>query len=75
MSKIMEVFTANEVEDMTGYTGNHIRRLIKNEKLGLIENEDYRKTQKGSYLLTDIAIQKITEYRNSSPKVKSKDEE
>lgn len=63
MSKIMEVYTSNEVEDMTGYSTTHIRRLLKKEELGLVENEDYRRTKRGIYLFTDIAIEKIFAYK------------
>lgn len=37
MSKIMEVFFTEEVEEKVSYTGQHIRRLIKENKVDLIE--------------------------------------
>ena len=45
----MEVFFTEEVEEMVGYTGQHIRRLIKENKIDLTENEDYRIGKKGQY--------------------------
>lgn len=66
MSKIMEVYFTEEVEERVGYTGQHIRRLIKENKVNLIENEDYRIGKKGQYLFEDIAIEKLLAYKGSS---------
>lgn len=74
MAKIMEVFFTDEVEEKVGYTNQHIRRLIKDSKVDLIENEDYRIGRKGQYLFADTAIEKLTTYKVSSPRCKSKEE-
>lgn len=74
MDKIMEVFFTDEVEEKVGYTNQHIRRLIKDGKVDLIENEDYRIGRKGQYLFADTAIEKLLEYKGSSPRCKSKEE-
>lgn len=74
MSKIMEVFFTEEVEEMVGYTGQHIRRLIKENKVDLIENEDYRIGKKGQYLFEDTAIDKLLAYKECSPRSKNKAE-
>lgn len=73
MSKIMEVFFTEEVEEKVGYTGQHIRRLIKENKVDLIEKEDYRIGNKGQYLYTDTAIEKLLEYKSNSTRSKSKE--
>lgn len=75
MSKIMEVFFTDEVEEKVGYTGQHIRRLIKEGKIDLIENEDYRISKKGIYLFEDTAIEKLIAYKGSSPRCKNKSED
>ncbi len=74
MSKIMEVFFTDEVEEKVGYTNQHIRRLIKEGKADLIEKEDYRIGNKGQYLFTDTAIEKLLAYKECSPRCKNKDE-
>lgn len=74
MAKIMEVFFTEEVEEMVGYTGQHIRRLIKENKVDLIENEDYRIGKKGQYLFEDTAIEKLLVYKKSSHRCKNKEE-
>lgn len=74
MVKIMEVFFTEEVEEIVGYTGQHIRRLIKENKVDLIENEDYRIGKKGQYLFEDTAIEKLLTYKGNSPRCKNKDE-
>lgn len=73
MSKIMEVFSSKEVERKVGMSNTHIRRLIKGDKIDLIENEDYRITEEGTYLYTDVAIEKFLSYKDSSPRNKSKE--
>lgn len=73
MSKIMEVFNSKEVERKVKMSNTHIRRLIKDGKIDLIENEDYRITEEGTYLYTDIAVEKFLAYKESSPRSK-KDE-
>lgn len=73
MAKIMEVFFTEEVEDKVGYSGQHIRRLIKENKVDLIENEDYRIGKKGQYLFEDTAIEKLMAYKGSSPRCKNKE--
>ncbi len=75
MAKIMEVFFTEEVEEMVGYTGQHIRRLIKENKVDLIENEDYRIGKKGQYLFEDTAIEKLLAYKGSSSRCKNKNED
>ena len=74
MSKIMEVYFTDEVEEKVGYTNQHIRRLIKDGKVDLIENEDYRIGRKGQYLFADTAIEKLMTYKGSSPRCKNKEE-
>lgn len=66
MAKIMEVFFTDEVEEKVGYTNQHIRRLIKDSKVDLIENDDYRIGRKGQYLFADTAIEKLLAYKGSS---------
>ncbi len=73
MAKIMEVFFTEEVEEKVGYTGQHIRRLIKENKVDLIENEDYRIGKKGQYLFEDTAIEKLMAYKECSPRCKNKE--
>ncbi len=73
MSKIMEVFFTDEVEEKVGYTNQHIRRLIKEGKADLIEKEDYRIGNKGQYLYTDTAIEKLLDYKANSTRSKSKE--
>lgn len=74
MAKIMEVFSSKEVERMVKMSNTHIRRLIKDNKIeDLIENEDYRITEEGTYLYTDTAIEKFLRYKENSPRNK-KDE-
>lgn len=73
MNKIMEVFFTDEVEDIVGYTNQHIRRLIKEGKADLIENEDYRIGKKGQYLFADTAIEKIQTYKSESSRSKKKE--
>lgn len=73
MDKIMEVFFTDEVEEKVGYTNQHIRRLIKEGKADLIKNEDYRIGNKGQYLFTDTAIEKLLEYKGSSTRNKNKE--
>lgn len=73
MSKIMEVFSSKEVERKVGMSNQHIRRLIKDGKTDLIENEDYRVTDEGTYLYTDVAIEKFLAYKESSPRNRSKE--
>ena len=72
MAKIMEVFFTDEVEEKVGYTNQHIRRLIKKGKADLIEKEDYRIGNKGQYLYTDTAIEKLLDYKANSTRSKSK---
>ncbi len=72
MSKIMEVFQSKEVEEMVGYSNQHLRRLIKDGKLDLVENEDYRIANNGTYLYTDIAVDKFLEYKGNSARGKKK---
>ena len=74
MAKIMEVFFTEEVEEMVGYTGQHIRRLIKENKVNLIENEDYRIGKKGQYLFEDTAIEKLIAYKGNTVRGKKKEE-
>lgn len=74
MSKIMEVYFTEEVEERVGYTGQHIRRLIKEGKANLIENEDYRISNKGQYLFTDTAIEKLLDYKGNAVRGKKKEE-
>ena len=73
MNKIMEVFFTDEVEDIVGYTNQHIRRLIKEGKADLIENEDYRIGKKGQYLFADTAIKKFQAYKAESSRSKKKE--
>ena len=75
MAKIMEVFFTEEVEEKVGYTGQHIRRLIKENKVDLIENEDYRIGKKGQYLFEDTAIERLLAYKESSHRCKNKNED
>lgn len=51
----------------------HIRRLIKEGKADLIENEDYRIGKKGQYLFADTAIEKFQTYKSESLRGKKKD--
>lgn len=74
MSKIMEVFFTDEVEEKVGYTNQHIRRLIKEGKAGLVEREDYRIGNKGQYLYTDTAIEKFLTYKGNAARGKKKEE-
>lgn len=69
----MEVFFTDEVEERVGYTNQHIRRLIKEGKTDLIENEDYRIGNKGQYLYTDTAIDKLLAYKDNSARGKKKE--
>lgn len=73
MAKIMEVFFTDEVEEKVGYTNQHIRRLIKDGKVDLIENEDYRIGRKGQYLFADTAIDKLLDYRENSTRGRQKE--
>lgn len=75
MSKIMEVFSSKEVERKVRMSNQHIRRLIKEDKVDLIKNEDYRVTDEGTYLYTDIAVEKFLAYKDSSPRSKKKESE
>lgn len=60
---------------MVGYSNQHIRKLIKEGKVDLIENEDYRIGRKGQYLFADTAIEKLMTYKGSSPRCKNKSED
>ena len=62
MSKVSEVFTAKEVERIIGVSGTHIRRLIAEERVDLIENDDYRVTDQRLYLFADSGVEKLKEY-------------
>lgn len=73
MSKIMEVFTSKEMERKIGMSNQHIRRLVNEGKIDLIENEDYRITQERAYLYTDVAVEKFLQYK-STPKSHKKTE-
>lgn len=73
MAKIMEVFFTDEVEEKVGYTNQHIRRLIKG-KADLVEREDYRIGNKGQYLFTDTAIEKLLAYKGNAVRGKKKEE-
>lgn len=53
------------------YSNQLLRRLIKDGKLDLVENEDYRVSRKGIYLFEDTAIEKLLAYKESSPKCKN----
>lgn len=75
MSKIMEVFQSKEVEEIVGYSNQHLRRLIKDGKLDLVEKEDYRIANNGTYLYTDIAVKKFLEYKENSIRGKKKEQE
>lgn len=66
MRKIMEIYTAKEAERKIGFSGTHMRRLVKNGSIPLIENEDYRITEEGTYLYTDTAIEKFLRYKENS---------
>lgn len=68
----MEVFFTDEVEEKVGYTNQHIRRLIKDGKVDLIENEDYRIGRKGQYLFADTSIEKLLAYKGNSIRGKQK---
>lgn len=67
MSKITEVFTSKEMERKIELSNQHIRRLIKEGKIDLIENVDYRKTQDGVYLYANSAVEKFEIYK-ATPK-------
>lgn len=73
MAKIMEVFSSKEVERKVKMSNTHIRRLIKEGKVDLIENEDYRITEEGTYLYADTAIEKFLTYKEKSPRNKNKE--
>lgn len=75
MSQIMKEFHSKEVKEMVGYSNQHIRKLIKEGKVDLIENEDYRIGRKGQYLFADTAIEKLMTYKGSSPRCKNKSED
>ena len=75
MTDVNNVFTAKEIEFKTGMYNQHIRRLIKDGKVDLIENEDYRIGRKGIYLFEDTAIEKLITYKGSSPRCKNKSED
>lgn len=62
MSKINEVFTSKEMERKIGMSNQHIRRLVNERKVELINGIDYRKTEEKSYLYTDTAWEKFLEY-------------
>lgn len=62
MSKINEVFTSKEMERKIGMSNQHIRRLVNEGKVELIDGIDYRKTEEKSYLYTDTALEKFLEY-------------
>lgn len=70
----MEVYFTDEVEEKVGYTNQHIRRLIKDGKVDLIENEDYRIGRKGQYLFADTAIEKLLAYKENTTRGKKKEE-
>lgn len=72
MSKIMKVFFTEEVEEMVGYTGQHIRRLIKENKVDLIENEDYRIGKKVSIYLKILPLKNCWFIREIRLDVKTK---
>lgn len=74
MAKINEVFFTDELEKILGYSDTHIRRLIKQGKADLIKDEDYRVSAKGIYLFEDTAIEKLTAYKESSPRSKNNNE-
>lgn len=57
----MEVFFTDKVDEKVGYTNQHIRRLIKDGKLDL-RNQEVRQTQQGVYLFSDSALEKILYY-------------
>lgn len=50
----------------------YISRLIKENKADHIENEDYRIANNGTYLYTDIAVEKFLEYKENSARGKKK---
>lgn len=61
MTDVNNVFTAKEIEFKTGMSNQHIRRLIKDGKLDLTDQE-VRQTQQGVYLFSDSALEKIMDY-------------
>lgn len=61
MTDVNNVFTAKEIEFKTGMSNQHIRRLIKDGKLNLSDQE-VRQTQQGVYLFSDSALRKIMDY-------------
>lgn len=61
MTDVNNVFTAKEIELKTGMSNQHIRRLIKDGKLELSDQE-VRQTQQGVYLFNDSALEKIIDY-------------
>ena len=61
MTDVNNIFTAKEIEFKTGMSNQHIRRLIKEEKLDLTDKE-VRQTQQGVYLFSDSALDKIMDY-------------
>lgn len=65
MSKVMEIFFTDEVADMINMSKTHIYRLIKKGMVDLAENEDYRIGNKGQYLFTDTAVEKLLAYKKS----------
>lgn len=75
MSKITEVFTSKEMERKIGMSNQHIRRLVNEGKINLIENEDYRITQERAYLYTDAAVEKFLQYKSTSKSHKKIDTE
>lgn len=64
MSKILEVYTAKEMERKLGVSTQHICRLIKNENANIIENKDYHVNEDDIYLFADTALEKLINYRN-----------
>lgn len=74
MSKIMEVFTSKEMERKIGMSNQHIRRLITEGKIDLVENVDYRQTQDRVYLYTDTAVEKFEIYKKTPKNHKRKDD-
>ena len=73
MDYINKVFSTKEVESKLGVSTQHIQRLVKDDRVGLVEGVDYRVTNVGTYLYADTAIEKLIAYKEEYGRKKKED--
>lgn len=51
------IYNDTALEKILGHSDTHSRRLIRDSKVDLVENEDCRIAEQGTYMYTDIAVE------------------